>query len=149
MANLKRYSVVVIGCSAGGVAALKEIFTCLPAVFPAAIIVVNHLHPHTDGSQSVASLQRLCPLTIKVADEKEEIRPATIYLAPANYHLLVEHNRCLALSVDDKVNYSRPAIDVLFETAAENYREELVGIVLTGGSQDGAAGLKKISACGG
>ncbi len=139
----------MIGSSAGGMAALDEIIRQLPADFPAAILVVNHIHPHSDSLSVVAYLSRHCPLRIKVADEKEPVESSTVYLAPANYHLLVEADRSLALSIDIKVNFSRPSIDVMFESAAEAYQDELIGIVLTGGSRDGAAGLKKISEGGG
>jgi two-component system chemotaxis response regulator CheB len=140
---------VVIGTSAGGVAALAEIFARLPNNFPAAILVVIHLHPHSSCGHMVNYLSSRCELPIKSADDKEKIQPGTIYLAPANYHVLVERDFTLALTIDEKVNYSRPAIDVLFETAAEAYQDELLGIVLTGGSKDGAAGLRRICALGG
>jgi len=88
-------------------------------------------------------------LPVNEAEEKECLRPGRIYLAPANYHLLVDRNRRLALSVDSKVNFSRPSVDVLFESAAEAYTDSLIGIVLTGASSDGAKGLKKIKDLGG
>lgn len=145
----KSYAAIVIGASAGGFAALKEVFAGLPADFPAAILVVHHIHPHSDSYQLVSGLLRDCALQVKVAEEKEPIQAGTIYLAPANYHLLVEADRSLALTIDDKVNFSRPSIDVLFETAADTFGEQLLGIVLTGGSKDGAEGLRKISERGG
>ncbi|MBC8208021.1 MAG: chemotaxis protein CheB [Desulfobulbaceae bacterium] len=144
-----RIRAVVIGASAGGAKALSEIFSRLSSDFPAAILVVNHLHPHSKTMQMVDYLGHRCKLRMKAADDKETIKPGTIYLAPANYHLLVEADLSLSLTIDEKVNFSRPSIDVLFETAAEAYQDELIGIVLTGGSKDGAAGLKKISDFGG
>lgn len=149
MVEPRRYTAIVIGASAGGMAALNQIFCRLPAGFPAPILVVNHIHPHSDSTSLADYFSRQCLLRCKVADEKEVVEPATVYLAPANYHLLVEVDRRLALSIDAKVNFSRPSIDVLFESAAEVYQEGLIGIVLTGGSKDGAVGLKRISDCGG
>ena len=140
---------IAIGTSAGGVAALTEILSRLPRVFPAAILIVIHLHPHANCLSMIRALKSCCHLKVKTADDKETIKPGIIYLAPANYHLLVEEDLTLALTIDEKVNYSRPSIDILFETAAEAYRDELVGIVLTGASQDGAAGLQKIRYFGG
>ena len=149
MVEPRRYTAVAIGASAGGMKALNEIFRWLPAEFPAVILVVIHMHPHSDSAPMVYYFSRQSPLRFKVADEKEVVEPGTAYLAPANYHLLVETDRHLALSIDAKVNFSRPSIDVLFESAAEADGEELIGLVLTGGSKDGAAGLKRISDCGG
>ena len=86
---------------------------------------------------------------VKEAEEKDPIKPGHVYVAPANYHLLVERDQTMSLSVDAKVCYSRPSIDVLFETAAEVYRSGLVGVILTGASDDGTAGLKRIKEQGG
>ncbi len=83
------------------------------------------------------------------AGEKEELRPGKVYLAPANYHLLVEDDRTLSLSVDERVNFARPSVDVLFETASDAFGSRLVGIILTGANRDGSMGLKKIRQNGG
>ena len=90
-----------------------------------------------------------CKSRVKQADEKEKIVPAMIYIAPPNYHLLVEDDRTFSLSVDELVNFSRPSIDVLFESAADAYGKRLIGIILTGANSDGSNGLKKIKECGG
>ena len=95
------------------------------------------------------SLNESCQLVVKEAEEKDPIKPGYVYIAPANYHLLVEGDQTLSLSVDAKVCYSRPSIDVLFETAAEVYRSDLVGVILTGASDDGTSGLKRIKEQGG
>lgn len=142
------YEAIVIGASAGGPNALQEVLAPLPADFTLPILVVQHRSPASDDSL-VFSLDESCQLTIKEADEKELIKPGYVYVAPANYHLLVERDKTLSLSVDARVCYSRPSIDVLFETAAEAYLSGLVGIILTGANNDGTAGLKKIKGKGG
>lgn len=139
---------VVIGASAGGVEALGEVLSALPASFGVPIVVVMHLLSTTE-SLLVEVLRLRCPLPLKEACDKDPICSGTVYVAPPGYHLLVEAGRSLALSVDPPVNYSRPSIDVLFESAAYAYRERLLGIVLTGANEDGARGLALIRACGG
>ena len=140
---------MVIGASAGGMDALAEILAPLPADFPLPVIIVQHLHPHSNEGFLVKFLGRKCLLQVKEADEKEFLRAGWVYLAPANYHLLVEKDRSFSLSIEGRVNYCRPAVDVLFETAAEVFRNKLIGIVLTGGNSDGAAGLRMIKQLGG
>ena len=139
---------VVIGASAGGVEALTELFATLPASFALPIVLVMHLPPASE-SLLVEVLGRRCPLPLQEGSDKEPIRGGRVYVAPPGYHLLVERDRSLALSVDPPVNYSRPSIDVFFESAAHAYRGRLLGIVLTGANEDGARGLAAIRACGG
>jgi len=148
MTNRQRYEAVVIGASLGGLALLKGLLPALPADYPLALILVQHLGPQAESTLA-ALLDRCCAIRVKEADEKEPIRPATLYVAPANYHLLVERDRSFSLSVDERVNYARPAIDVLFESAADAYGPALVGLVLTGANADGALGLRAIRARGG
>jgi len=143
-----QYQAVVGGVSAGGMAALKSILACLPADFAPALVIVQHMHPR-QGDFLVGHLNTICRLPVKEAEEKETIKGGVVYLSPANYHLLVELDRTFSLSTDEKVNFSRPSIDVLFETAAEAYGAELIGIILTGASRDGAAGLRRIKASAG
>ena len=143
-----RYEAVVIGASSGGWDALTEIFQALPEDFPLPIIVAQHLHPSQDV-YFFTRMNDISVLPVKDADEKEPVKPGSIYFAPPNYHLLIEKDRTFSLSVDNLVNFSRPAIDVLFESAAEVYHDKLIGIVLTGGNQDGAKGLKTIKENGG
>lgn len=137
-----------MGVSAGGTAALKELLPCFPASYPLPIAIVQHLHP-TQTNFLVMHFNQYCHLPVTEAEEKEPLRPGVIYFAPPNYHLLIESDRTLALSVDEKVNYSRPSIDVLFESAADVYQAGVIGVVLTGANNDGAAGLRAIKAAGG
>jgi len=139
---------IVIGVSAGGLLALSGILGELPADFPLPIIVVQH---RSKDERTVLEdlLQSKCKIRIKQADEKEKIEGGVVYIAPAGYHLLIETNRSFSLSCDAPVNFSRPSIDVLFETAAEVYETKLIGIILTGASKDGAAGIEAIKRRGG
>jgi two-component system, chemotaxis family, protein-glutamate methylesterase/glutaminase len=148
VAKADPYEAIVIGVSAGGWGALKTILGVLPEDFPLAIMVVMHRHPHSDDYLE-KSLDNDCAVRVKQADEKESIVSGTVYFAPPNYHLLIEDVHALSLSVARAVNYARPSIDVLFESAAYVYGDTLVGLVLTGASSDGARGLKKIKATGG
>jgi two-component system chemotaxis response regulator CheB len=142
------YAAIVIGASAGGTHALQQILPRLPADFPLPIMIAQHLHPLQDGA-AIIHYSGGSALIIKDADEKEAIRPGFVYFAPPNYHLLVENDRTFSLSIDPKVNYTRPSVDVLFESAADAYGPALIGIVLSGANQDGAAGLGYIKQRGG
>ncbi|NEX62596.1 chemotaxis protein CheB [Noviherbaspirillum galbum] len=143
-----KFDAVVIGASAGGVEALLTLLEDLPESFPAAVLIVLHL-PADCRSVLASVLSNRCSLPIKEAQDKEDIVPGRGYVAPPDYHLLVEPDRSLSLSQDEAVHFSRPSIDLLFESAAWVYRERLLGIVLTGANQDGSAGLKAISEHGG
>ncbi len=143
-----RVDAVVIGTSAGGVEALSRLLPSLPRGAQAAVFVVLHL-PRERPSLLVDIFAPKCRMTVREASDKEPVEAGTIYFAPPDYHLLVDEGPQLALSSDELVNFSRPAIDVLFESAADEYGERLLGIVLTGGNQDGAAGLQAIRAAGG
>lgn len=142
------YEAIVVGTSAGGINALQEILAPLPADFALPIIIVQHRLPAPDDFLTFA-LNDSCQLIVKEADHGEPIKSGHVYLAPANYHLLVERDRTLSLTIDPKVRYSRPSIDVLFESASDVYLSGLIGIILTGANDDGTAGLKKIKAQGG
>jgi two-component system, chemotaxis family, protein-glutamate methylesterase/glutaminase len=144
----KNYQAVVMGASAGGSAALLEILPCLPEDFPCPVIVVQHLHPLQDGPAMMYHAHG-CAMELREAEEKEVIRAGIVYFAPPNYHLLIEDDRTFSLSIDTRVNFSRPAIDVLFESAADVYGAALIGIVLSGANHDGAAGLHYIKQHGG
>lgn len=139
---------VVIGVSAGGMKALGSLLPCLPAQYELPVIIVHHTRPDSDDFLA-KYLDKKCSLRVKQAEEKEPVMPGVIYLAPPNYHLQIEMDRTFSLSVEERVNFARPAIDVLFETAAEVYGSKLVGVVLTGASTDGTMGLMKIKAAGG
>lgn len=143
-----RIDAVVIGTSAGGVEALSRLLPALPRGAPVAVFVVLHL-PRERPSLLVDIFAPKCDMAVREAADKEPVEAGTIYFAPPDYHLLIDAGPQLALSSDELVNFSRPAIDVLFESAADEYGERLLGIVLTGGNQDGAAGLQAIRAAGG
>lgn len=143
-----KYEAVAIGASAGGMKVIKELLMALPGDFSLPIMIVQHIADTADGTWADILNER-CNVLVKEADEKEAIKSGTVYLAPANYHLLAEPTRILTLTVDERVNCARPSIDVLFETAAEAYREHLIGIILTGGNADGARGLLYIKEKGG
>jgi two-component system chemotaxis response regulator CheB len=142
------YEAVVIGVSAGGLTALSAILKGLPADFALPLIVIQH-RSKDERTLLEEVLQAKCMIRIKQADEKENITGGVAYFAPADYHLLIEKDRSFSLNCDAPVNFSRPSIDLLFETASEVYRNKLVGIILTGASRDGAAGIQAISMRGG
>ncbi len=148
MPETRKIKAVVVGASAGGLYALKKLLPALPATFSCPVLVVQHMSPKSDNYMT-RMLNDLSPLTIKEADEKESIMPGTVYFAPPDYHLLVEADFTLSLSMEEKVNYSRPSIDVLFETAADVYGPHLMGIILTGANADGANGLLAVKKKGG
>ncbi len=139
---------VVIGASAGAIEALGVILPALPAGFPRPVLIVVHLPAHRQ-SMLAELFEKSCALTVKEAEDKESILPGTIYFAPSDYHLLVEPDFTLSLSSDEPVLYSRPAIDVLFQSAADAYGDGLTGVILTGANSDGALGLRAIHAAGG
>ena len=142
------YEAIVVGSSTGGLNALQEVLAPLPADFKLPIVAVQHRLPAPNDFLA-SSLNDLCQISVKEAVEKERIKSEQVYIAPANYHLQVEVDKTLSLSIDAKVCFSRPSIDVLFETAADAYRSTLIGVILTGANNDGTAGLKKIKQHGG
>lgn len=144
----QRIQAVVVGASAGGVEALSVLLPVLSAQGGLAVFVVLHL-PRDRRSLLSSIFSRECRVPVLEAEDKQPVVPGTVYFAPPDYHLLIETGPALALSVDDPVNYSRPSIDVLFESAADVYRERLMAIVLTGANQDGSRGLAAVQAAGG
>jgi two-component system chemotaxis response regulator CheB len=145
----RRFEAVVAGCSAGGLEALRALLGPLPADFPLPILVVAHTAPDGDGRLLAGLLARACRLPVTEVVDKQPIRPGRVCLAPADYHLLVEPDRSLALSLDPKVCNVRPSIDVLFESAADVYGRRLIGVILTGANRDGSRGLQVLHAAGG
>ena len=138
---------IAIGTSLGGMRALSVVLGALPEDFGPAIVVVQHRHKMSnEGLPSYLRTQTSLPVVD--VDDKLFIRPGRVYLAPADYHLLVEKG-AFDLSVDAAVSYSRPSIDVLFESAADAYRAGLVGVILTGSNADGARGAVRIKQQGG
>jgi two-component system, chemotaxis family, protein-glutamate methylesterase/glutaminase len=142
------YEAIVIGSSAGGLDALGIFLPQLQSEIPVPILIVQHISASSD-SFMVTYFDRICGLHVKEAEEKERLTPGTVYFAPPDYHLLVEADKTISLSNEEKVNYSRPSIDVLFETAAWAYGKQLIGIILTGANWDGAAGCEIIKNSGG
>lgn len=139
---------IVIGASAGALEALSGLLPGLPADYRLPIIIVVHLPP--DKTSLFAALLRArSAIQVREAEDKEPIEAGVAYFAPPDYHLLVEQDRRLSLSDDEAVLFSRPSIDVLFESAADAYGAGLVGVVLTGANGDGASGLKAIVEAGG
>jgi two-component system, chemotaxis family, protein-glutamate methylesterase/glutaminase len=142
------FELIVIGTSAGGLQALSALLHGLAPKFPLPLVVVQHRSADVkSGIREI--LQGYTDLTVVEADDKEPIAAGRLYLAPADYHLLIEADRTLALSTEGPVQNARPSIDVLFESAAEVYRESVAGVVLTGASADGARGVQRIKQCGG
>lgn len=144
---VKQYNLWLIGGSAGSLDALLQMLPSLPVLHGLAIVVV--LHRRSGESLLLELLNDKTAWSVKEAEEKEYIEPGTIYLAPADYHLLIERNKTFSLDYSEKVNYSRPSIDVTFETAAEAYGPSAIAMLLSGANQDGTEGLKKIKDAGG
>jgi two-component system, chemotaxis family, protein-glutamate methylesterase/glutaminase len=144
----KKYKAIVIGTSAGGLFALSKLLEKLPAGYHVPVLIVQHRAK--DQKELLEELlQSKCEIKIKQADEKEELQAGCVYIAPPNYHLLVERDETLSLSSDNLVRYSRPSIDVLFQSAAPVFKDKLVAIILTGASNDGSAGIETVSKYGG
>lgn len=138
---------IAIGASAGGVEALSAVLPALRRECGVPTFVVIHL-PRERPSLLAQLFASKCSLTVNEAVDKQPIEPGVIYFAPPDYHLLVDGDH-VALSIDDLVHYSRPSIDVLFQSAADRYGAGLLALVLSGANQDGAAGLKYVAAAGG
>ncbi|QLE54178.1 chemotaxis protein CheB [Nostoc sp. TCL26-01] len=141
------FEIVVIGTSLGGLSALQHLLKDLSVDFPVPVAIVQHRHKESDDTLR-ALLQEYALLPIREVEDKDEISPGQIYLAPADYHLLVEPGY-FSLSTEQPVSFARPSIDVLFESAADVYGSQVIGVILTGANQDGSAGLKKVKARGG
>ncbi|WP_322092203.1 chemotaxis protein CheB [Paraburkholderia bannensis] len=145
------FDAVVIGASAGGVDVLGQILPMLPAHFGAAVLIVLHLPP-ASPSFLASALSSRCALPVAEPDAGEPIVGGRVYVAPPDYHMLVETagtQACIALSIGGPVRYSRPSIDVLMESAADVYGARLLGVLLSGANDDGARGLAAIRAAGG
>jgi two-component system chemotaxis response regulator CheB len=147
--NLKgRVDAVVIGASAGGIEALTVLLPALAPRLRPPVFVVLHL-PRDRPSLLAEIFARKCVVPVREAEDKEPVAAGTVYFAPNNYHLLVDQGPQLSLSADELVHHSRPSVDVLFESAADVYRDRLLGIILTGANDDGASGLAAIHDAGG
>lgn len=146
--SLEGIGAIAIGASAGGIEALTLLLPALPARLRVAVFVAVHLPP-SQPSLLVEIFGPRCAMAVREAQDKEAVEPGTIYFAPPDYHLLIDRGPRLALSTDEPVLFSRPAIDVMLESAADIYGDGLMGIVLTGASEDGAAGLAAVHHAGG
>jgi two-component system, chemotaxis family, protein-glutamate methylesterase/glutaminase len=143
-----RYELIAIGASWGGLRAVSEILGALPEDLDAAVVIAQHRRVETGEGGLAMILGMRTRLAVRDADDKEPIEPGHVYLAPPDYHLLVERGH-FVLSIDEPVNYARPSIDVLFDSVAEAYAERAIGVILTGANEDGAAGLALIKRRGG
>lgn len=139
---------VVMGASAGALEALGRILPSLPADYPVPILLVVHLPPEKD-SMLAGLLDAKCQLRVKEAEDKEAAQAGCVYVAPPDYHLLIEKDLIISLSNEEEVQFSRPSIDVLFEAAADSVGAGAVAVVLTGGNEDGARGAQAIMKAGG
>ncbi|OIN60999.1 chemotaxis protein CheB [Arsenicibacter rosenii] len=139
---------VIIGGSAGSIEVLLKILPALPEPLTYTLIIVLH-RKHTAESALADLLTSKSRLVIHEVEDKEPLLPGNIYLAPADYHLLIEHSLVFSLDASEKVNYSRPSLDVSFESAADVFGPSLVGILLSGANADGTLGLKAIKRAGG
>lgn len=141
------FELVAVGTSLGGLSALRNMLQGLPNDFSAAIAIVQHRHKES-GKTLASFLQQFTPLPVSEVEDKAKILPGHIYMAPANYHLLVEPG-FFSLSTDEPVSYARPSIDVMLESAADAYGPRLIAVLLTGANQDGVQGLAAVKASGG
>jgi two-component system chemotaxis response regulator CheB len=142
------YDLICIGASWGGLAAVSRILSDIPRDLGQAIVLAQHRHPDAPSSTLPELLGLQIARPVVDVEDKLPIEPGHVYVAPPDYHVLVERGS-FALSLEERVQYARPSIDVLFETAADAYRERAIGVILTGANEDGAAGLRRIKENGG
>ena len=140
--------IITIGASSGGLRAINAIIEKLPREFAIPILIVQHLHRESDGFW-IDLMNQKSKLIVKEAENNEPISSGTVYIAPPDYHLIIDFDKNIALSKDEKVSFSRPSIDVLFESASDVFGKNTLGIVLTGTNSDGSNGLAKIKKNGG
>ncbi len=145
---MNRYGAIVVGASAGGVEALLHVFGALPKAFDIPILTVLHLPDERRSQLSEVFATRL-GRPVREGSDKAAIEPGVIYFAGPSYHLSVERDFTLSLSQEERVHFSRPAIDMLFDSAADAYGPDLVGVLMTGANEDGAKGLAAIKRQGG
>lgn len=145
---LAAFELVALAASAGGLKAITEVLGALPAEFPAAVVVVQHLDPR-HRSLMAEILARRTRLRVKEAADGDRLEAGTVYIAPPNRHLLVNPGGTLTLTMTELVHFVRPSADLLFESAAASYRERAIAVVLSGSGNDGAMGVKAIKKTGG
>jgi len=141
------FEIVVVGASIGGLKALQSVLSGLPGDFSLPVVIVQHRGNDSDVGL-YEYLARSSSLPVREPEDKEVVLPGNVYLAPRDYHLLIE-KRSFALSTDPPVTFARPSIDVLFESAADEYEKGVIGVILTGANRDGSRGLAKIKSRGG
>jgi two-component system chemotaxis response regulator CheB len=140
------YDLIVIGASWGGLHAVGEVLGALPDEFDVPVVIAQHRRDVGGGLASLLATRTR--LRVEEAEDKQPIERGRIYIAPPDYHLLIQPG-WMSLSTDERVHYARPSIDVLFESAADAYGERLIGVILTGANEDGAAGLARVKELGG
>jgi two-component system chemotaxis response regulator CheB len=145
---LTNYELIVVGASWGGLHAVGRLLATLPEELDVPLAIVQHRGAEAHRTSLADLLQTSLERPVREVDDKDPIDPGVVYLAPPDYHLLVE-GRHFSLSTDTRVNFARPSIDVLFESAADAYGPAAIGIILTGANEDGAAGLARIKEAGG
>jgi two-component system, chemotaxis family, protein-glutamate methylesterase/glutaminase len=144
----RKVGAIAMGASAGGIEALTALLPALSDALPLPVFIVQHLHRERP-SLLVDLFEDYCRLPVCEATDNAPVEPGTVYFAPPNYHLLIDVGPRIALSVDAPVHYSRPSIDVLFESAIDQYGSLLLAILLTGANEDGAAGIRAVCDGGG
>jgi two-component system chemotaxis response regulator CheB len=142
------YELIAVGASWGGLHAVSRLLETLPAELDVPIAIAQHRGAESSGTNLARLLETSATRRVRDVVDKDPIEAGVVYLAPPDYHLLVERGR-FSLSVDARVNFARPSIDVLFESAADTYGPAAIGIILTGANEDGAAGLARIKQAGG
>ncbi len=145
---MSKFEVVVIGSSAGGLSALERILERLNPNLVVPIIICQHMASDT-GDAMLQLLKKHSVIDMNEPLDKEEVKGNKVYLAPADYHLAIESDKTFSLTQGPRINYSRPSIDVLFETSAEAFLDKTLGIILTGANSDGTNGFKAIKEFGG
>lgn len=143
-----RYDIVVIGSSWGGLGALRVVLGALPADFRLPVVIAQHRSVDSRDEGLASYYAARCQLRVCTVEDKQPIEQGAVYFAPPDYHLLIEE-QSFALSVDEHVQFSRPSIDVLFDSAVDSFGRRVIGVILTGGNTDGALGLATIAGAGG
>ncbi|GAB3249722.1 chemotaxis protein CheB [Larkinella harenae] len=146
---MNRFTVLAIGGSAGSIPVVTVLLEALPANFQCCVIIVLHRLRNVSSSLETVLVNKESGIAVEEPDDKEVLRPGRIYLAPQNYHLLIEADETVSLDYSESVRYSRPSIDVSFESIAQVFAERTVAVLLSGANQDGTAGLKAILDAGG
>ena len=145
---MKHCEALLIGGSAGSLEVILKLLPGLNPALPFPVVIILHRKPGKDDILTNLLASRT-KMVVKEVEEKEEMLPSTLYIAPPNYHLLIENDHTFSLDASEKVNFSRPSIDVSFESAAEVFKENLVCLLLSGANSDGTAGLKTVKEYGG